>query len=111
MSNDIENPIVKGLKPTLGQKHDQEKLQWNLIPWSSLKQVVEVLMFGSKKYEKDNWKYVDNGEERYLDAAMRHLISYISGEKNDPESGKNHLAHATCCILFAIWFGDKKSDG
>ena len=26
------------------------------------------------------------------------------GEQTDSESGKHHLAHAVCCLMFLMWF-------
>ena len=51
-----------------------------------------------------NWRYVENPQTRYYDAAMRHLLAWFEGEKNDEETGLNHLAHAGCDILFLLWF-------
>ncbi len=94
---------------TLGRKYDDGKLQWSLVPWEALEEVVEVLMFGAKKYERDNWKYVDDANRRYNDAALRHLIAANTGEALDPESGKHHKAHAICCLLFDLWL-EKQQD-
>jgi len=85
---------------TKGLKHDVGKLQWSLMPFGALQEVVKVLEFGSKKYAPNNWKYVDNAEERYWNAAMRHLIAYKTESATDSETGLSHLAHATCCLLF-----------
>lgn len=87
-----------------GVKHDGEKLDYTLLPFLSLEKIVQVLEFGAKKYARDNWQKVPNAERRYSAAALRHLIAREQGEKNDPESGLPHLAHAGCCILFALWF-------
>ena len=87
-----------------GVKLDQGKLSYTLLPFKALTEVVKVLEFGKLKYAKDNWQKVPNAKERYIDAAFRHLISYYEGETIDPESGLHHLAHATCCLLFVIWF-------
>jgi hypothetical protein len=86
-----------------GIKLDQGKLRYTLLPFKAITEVVKVLEFGAKKYEKDNWQKVTNGKERYLDAALRHLVAYLAGEAVDKESGLHHLAHATCCILFTLW--------
>lgn len=91
----------------LGVKHDSGKLKYSLLPFSSLSSVVEVLMFGEQKYAKDNWKDVADPKTRYFDAAMRHLIQWKEGETLDKESKLPHLAHATCCLLFLLFF-DKK---
>lgn len=87
-----------------GRKDDQGKLQWWLLPISAVEAIIRVLMFGAKKYAPNNWQKIDNAEERYFDAALRHLMAWRQGEKYDPESGHAHLAHAGCCILFMLWF-------
>lgn len=75
---------------------------WSLLPWKQLEGVVRVLEFGAQKYSIDNWKYVEP-KTRYTDALLRHTIAYIRGEKNDPETGISHLAHAICCAFFTLW--------
>jgi hypothetical protein len=39
---------------------------------------------------------------RLLDAALRHTFTFADGEDIDEESGESHLAHAACCLLFAL---------
>lgn len=84
----------------IGKKSDQSKPMVSLIDPMWLLDTAAVLSFGAKKYSKDNWKYVDNPNDRYLSAAYRHLLAFQSGEVNDPESGLPHIAHATCCLMF-----------
>lgn len=64
--------------------------------------VVKVLTYGATKYERDNWKHVENGEHRYLAAALRHIAAYQSGEQYDKETNESHLAHAICCLIFLL---------
>lgn len=85
-----------------GRKDDAGKPPYDLLPWGAVAQVVAVLQFGAKKYAPDNWKQVKDWRRRYFSAACRHLISWVTGEKLDPETGLHHLAHATCCVLFMI---------
>jgi len=87
-----------------GVKFDNDKPQWGLMPWKALSQVVDVLTYGARKYAPDNWKKVPNARQRYIDAGFRHFTAYASGEKNDSETGKSHLAHAMCCLLFLLAF-------
>lgn len=93
-----------------GHKADNDKPRFSLVPLSALSEVIKVLEFGAKKYAPDNWQKVPAARTRYYDAAMRHLTAWFSGERNDPESGIHHLAHAGCCVLFLLWF-EVKSDG
>ena len=83
-----------------GRKYDGDKPDWSLLDLNILDDMVKVLTFGAKKYERDNWQKVDNGEQRYYAALIRHLNAYRSGEHLDPESGLPHLAHAMCCLTF-----------
>lgn len=85
-----------------GVKMDSGKPMMSLIPPHAEKVVAEVLTFGAEKYAPDNWRKVPDAERRYLDAAMRHLNAYRSGDQLDDESGLHHLAHAACCMLFLL---------
>jgi hypothetical protein len=85
---------------TGGRKFDGGKLQYGLLPPLALKATVEILTFGAEKYEPNNWINVPDSKRRYFDAAMRHMWAWKEGEQNDSESGKNHLAHALCCLMF-----------
>ena len=96
----------------VGMKGDSGKRRWRFFPWAELGEVSDVLDKGATRYAPDNWKSVDDAEGRYFDAAMRHLLDgYASGEYiDDPAKGgdgKSHLAHAICCLLFLMWFGNK----
>ena len=65
------------------------------------------MTYGDKKYpakDGSNWKRVKDSRKRYYNATMRHLTSWFDGEKNDPESGLHHLAHACSNLLFLLWF-------
>lgn len=86
----------------LGMKYDGGKPEYDLVPSRALEETVNVLTFGAKKYAPDNWKYVANGKRRYFSAAMRHMWVWFRGEKTDPETGLNHLAHAMCCLMFLL---------
>lgn len=88
--------------PTEGRKYDTGKPDYTLLPWDAVEDIVRVLDFGALKYARDNWRYVDDAEVRYLAAAFRHMAAYARGETHDPETGLSHLAHAGCCILFLL---------
>jgi len=86
------------------RKFDNGKLRWDLLPWDSVEQIVDILTYGEKKYDADSWKLVDDAENRYFSALLRHLIAYKQGEDIDQESSKLHLAHVATNALFLLWF-------
>lgn len=90
--------------PELGVKFDSAKPKWSLMPRGVLSQVVEVMTIGAKKYSPDNWMHVDPA--RYYDALNRHVDAWRNGERLDEETGKHHLAHALCCLIFMLWHDD-----
>jgi len=92
-----------------GIKHDAGKRRFSLLPWGPVSSVVDVLEFGARKYAVDNWQRVPDAESRYANATMRHVVARLQGERNDPESGLPHLAHAACCLLFWMWFDARDS--
>ena len=98
------------LDPKLGRKLDGGKPDWSLLDLNNLTDTVSVLTFGAKKYARDNWKYVDDAQNRYHAALIRHLAAYQSGEYTDPESGLPHLAHAMCCLIFLSWFAKQEHE-
>jgi hypothetical protein len=101
---DVAFPKGIGVQSAGGVKYDNGKPQWSLLPFKALTQVVEVLTYGAKKYAPDNWKKVPNAKQRYTDAGFRHFAAYASGETHDSETGKHHLAHAICCLLYIVAF-------
>ena len=91
---------------TQAKKTDTGKPPVGLIPRSALLEEARVLEFGAKKYGLHNWrKGMDRS--RLTDAALRHLLAYIDGEDNDPETGISHLAHARCSLGFLIEYRTK----
>jgi hypothetical protein len=85
-----------------GKKFDDGKTQYHLMPVNALEQVNRVLMHGAKKYGDGNWRNVENAEQRYYNAAMRHMQAWLNGEDTDNESNLPHLAHAACSLMFMI---------
>lgn len=90
---------------SVGNKFDDDKDPWGLLPMGPVRQIVKVLAFGAKKYGAENWRKVPDGRIRYYSAAMRHLVQWWwDQDVEDSESGLSHLAHAACCIIFLMTF-------
>jgi len=82
-----------------GTKFDSGKLEYHLLSKDSLEGLVQILMFGKRKYDAWNWtkgiKY-----SRVADALDRHMKAWFAGEEVDPETGLNHVWHAFCNVMF-----------
>lgn len=87
-----------------GKKYDGGKPRWDLLPLSTIEEVVKVLTFGANKYGDNNWQLVNEAQKRYFAALLRHLTAYQRGEKVDSESGLSHLAHAATNLVFLLHF-------
>ena len=88
---------------TIAQKHDKEKLRYELIPPEFLEATAEGLTYGANKYAAGNWARGGGlNHSRLFGALQRHLQAYWGGEDVDPESGNSHLSHAACMLAFLI---------
>ena len=85
-----------------GRKFDGEKPRMYLLPPKAIQEVAKVLTFGAQKYDEDNWKKLDNLQNRYTGASLRHIFAIMDGEELDPETECYHEAHAICCLLFKL---------
>ena len=85
-----------------GRKYDGDKAKLYLLPPKSILEVGKVLTYGAEKYDAENWRKVDDLQNRYTSAALRHIFAHMDGELEDEETGLSHLAHAMCCLLFKL---------
>lgn len=85
-----------------GRKFDGDKTRWDLVQPLAMQEYAQVMTYGARKYEPDNWRKVPDAKKRYFAALLRHVWSWWLGETHDPESGYHHLAHAMCCVAFLL---------
>ncbi len=98
---EVEYVIPEDWDPAVAFKADGAKTDLSLIPYRPLLEIAQVLEFGAKKYERDNWRKGFE-HQRLLAALLRHIFAYNEGETNDPETGLCHLAHAGCMLFFLM---------
>lgn len=55
----------------------------------ALTEISKLATFGAKKYKRSSWIEVNNGQERYTDAMLRHLLKEAI-ESKDPETEIEH---------------------
>lgn len=84
------------------------KLRWDLLPLDLIEKIVEVYHFGSLKYAPNSWKGLEDGENRYRAALLRHLTAHEKGELRDSESGLLHTAHLAWNAIALLYFAIEK---
>lgn len=120
MNEKIDAPWIpskaKDLSHLGAEKHDSRKAPFHLLPPDAIEDVVDVLGDGAMKYGAHNWRQ-GAAWSRYSSAALRHIFAWMQGQDCDTESGKPHLAHAICSLLFLLEYGkheigeDNRSSG
>lgn len=101
-----EKEIMKNLHacPVEGLKYDTGKNRMGLMCENfsrALWEVAKVSTFGANRYGANNWQYLENPKERYMDALCRHLFQHLQGNKVDSDSGLLHLS-AVCWNALAL---------
>lgn len=91
-----------------GAKLDSGKIRYSLIPVGPLRRLATLYTRGAEKYSPQGWKSVKNGEERYLDALMRHLEAYREGEWMDQDTGVPHIINVAWNAFAICWFTEDK---
>jgi hypothetical protein len=84
-------------------KYDEWKPMVELIPWEVLLLIWKILWYWAKKYWPNNRKNLENFDDRYIWAALRHIYKHQSWELFDLESWELHLAHALTNLIFLVY--------
>lgn len=95
MSDDELDPHGKSANEK-GAKLDAGKNRLGLVIFGfarALQEVGKVGTYGANKYTDDGWILVPDGERRYTDAMLRHLLCEAAGENRDPDTELLHAAH------------------
>ena len=71
---------IKDLKGMVGRKFDSEKPKMYLLPPKATVEVAKVLTFGAAKYDEENWRKLEDAQNRYSGGALRHIFSHLDGE-------------------------------
>lgn len=101
----LDNSVRK-LEAGTAVKFDADKLDWSLLPWDTLEEIIKVLQFGAGKYSPWNWAEGDGFKyNRLFNSSMRHFIAWFwRREDKDPETGLSHIAHLGCNVLFLLHY-------
>lgn len=89
---------------------DLDKPNWSLLDFDFVSDCVDVLTFGANKYGEYSWQTMDNPVDTYFAALMRHIIEWRNGNHTDTDTGKSHLAHVFCNLMFLNYFDNEDKE-
>lgn len=96
---DAAKQFIPPPPPPKADKHNGDKLRYELIPTRPLMMLAGVFSFDATKYAAENWRKGLSWIE--LTAAIqRHLDAFKSGQNNDPTNGgMPHMASVAWCAF------------
>jgi hypothetical protein len=82
-----------------GERQNENKLRYDLVPPYAQEQYVRVLTAGANKYADHNW---ERGMKwsKVIASMKRHIAAYEMGADRCPESLELHMAHVMCNAAF-----------
>ena len=92
-----------------GIKYDKEKPKYAdfLLDFQdAIEELYKVYEFGTNKYGRENWKKVEDGEERFTNAMIRHFFK----KGNDEETNINHQTHTAYNAIMRLHYILQKSE-
>lgn len=100
-----QEELMDGQVTKTGEKKDEGKPRFELLPYEVLEAVSRILTQGAKKYADRNWERgISYG--RVYGAALRHLTRYwnthLDGGDgiNRADGSESHIDHAICELMF-----------
>jgi hypothetical protein len=92
----------KATTPNPKDLEGMKKPPLRLFPPAAIIFGSRVMELGAKKYGPYNWRSKAVKHSIYLEAALRHILQALDGEKKDPDSGVPHEAHALSCMAIIL---------
>ena len=68
-----------------------------MLPARSVAIIANVMVEGEKTHPDNEWRFLT--PDVHLDHALKHIITYLSGDAADPDE---ELSHAACRLLMAL---------
>lgn len=73
-----------------------------LIPGPAMVHMAEAFRDGAQKYGAANWRDDPVSSSIYINACLRHVLSWYDGEGEAEDSGVHHLGHAAACLAILM---------
>lgn len=96
-ANNIEDDEIK-----VAARYNNDKIRMDLLTPYAMTQWALVLTKGAEKYAVRNWEIGNTTYGEYIGSALRHILSIMSGEDIDEETGLPHAAHIMCNMQFLL---------
>lgn len=95
---------AKAMSSLKAERENERKIDYTIIPWEGMDEVVAVFEMGAKKYARDNYKLGDGLPlDTYRKSMLRHLLQSVKEQDVDEESGLDHIAHLVANGLMYLW--------
>lgn len=96
----------------MGEKHDEDKLRFELLDPQFIEAMASVLTKGAKKYSANSWQSVPGARQRYIGACHRHLNALQQGQEIDmdwPDQEYTYHAAQVAINAMFIWWLSRNS--
>jgi len=96
-----------------GTKHDQQKMDWSLLPLEFVEDLVPVFTLGEQRYTYENWRkdFGPDYQRRFIAALKRHLDEverHGSLAINEKDGDVYHLAQVAWNALTLLYHAKAK---
>ena len=98
---------IKLLSYKLSAEYGFEDVKTNNVNFLIFEPMAQVLMYGAKKYDRDNWKKSVTSICQIADSLLRHIVALQNEEVTDKESGIHHVGHIMCNVMFLAYHLNK----
>ena len=88
-------------EPNPKQAYGDRKVALATFPSAGLIYGALATAYGARKYGPFNWRDQPVELMTYMHALHRHILAWIDGENDDPETGLPHIGHAIACLAIA----------
>lgn len=92
-------------------RFNQGKLKWTLLNHKAFEPMIQVLMYGIERYDRDNWMKVCPKKMDLLDSLERHYIEIKESEEHgivyDHGSKLRSIGHLMCNAMFYSYWEEK----
>ncbi len=94
----------KAISMKIKDKQTAGKLRVDLLPVRATEEIIKALQWGVDGEGYPPWGFleVEDWQDKYYAATVRHLFEWRKGVTKDVKSGLHPLAHAGACVFIML---------